>query len=81
MKGMSPVASGRPTILASDARTMNDAQATKTTSAAASAAVPASPPRPIDAKALAVALAGIRADSAKLPETYLRDTVVPHGGE
>jgi len=36
---------------------------------------------PLDARALAVALAGIRADSQRESETYLRDTVVPHGGE
>ncbi len=37
--------------------------------------------RPLDARALATALAGIRADSQRDSETYLRDTVVPHGGE
>jgi hypothetical protein len=37
--------------------------------------------QPIDARALAAALAGIRADSQRESETYLRDTVVPHGGE
>jgi hypothetical protein len=37
--------------------------------------------RPLDRKAIAVALAGIRTDSQREPETYLRDTVVPHGGE
>ena len=37
--------------------------------------------QPLDVKALAVALAGIRADSQRESETYLRDTVVPHGGE
>ena len=31
--------------------------------------------------ALAAALAGIRTDSQRESETYLRDTVVPHGGE
>ena len=40
---------------------------------------PTSQPR--DARSLAVALAGIRADSQRSPEKYLRDTVVPHGGE
>ncbi len=33
------------------------------------------------ARALAAALAGIRADAQRESETYLRDTVVPHGGE
>ena len=37
--------------------------------------------RPLDARALAAALAGIRTDSQRDSETYLRDTVVPHGGE
>jgi hypothetical protein len=46
-------------------------------------ATPASPPpaRPLDPRALAQALAGIHADSQRQPETYLQDTVVPHGGE
>lgn len=37
--------------------------------------------RELDGRALATALAGIRADSQRETETYLRDTVVPHGGE
>ncbi len=37
--------------------------------------------QPLDLRALAAALAGIRADSERESETYLRDTVVPHGGE
>jgi hypothetical protein len=37
--------------------------------------------RPLDVRALATALAGIRTDSQREAETYLRDTVVPHGGE
>jgi hypothetical protein len=37
--------------------------------------------QPLDRKAIAVALAGIRTDSQREPATYLRDTVVPHGGE
>jgi len=37
--------------------------------------------QPLDPRALAAALAGIRTDSQREPETYLRDTVVPHGGE
>jgi hypothetical protein len=43
-----------------------------------------SPPpagRVLDVPALATALAGIRADSQRDPETYLQDTVVPSGGE
>lgn len=35
----------------------------------------------VDLPALAAALAGIRADSQRDPETYLQDTVVPSGGE
>ena len=35
----------------------------------------------LDPRALSAALAGIRADSQRETETYLRDTVVPHGGE
>jgi hypothetical protein len=42
---------------------------------------PATLRKPLDARALAAALAGIAADSQRQPETYLRDTVVPHGGE
>ena len=37
--------------------------------------------QPLDVRALAAALAGIRADSQRETETYLCDTVVPHGGE
>jgi hypothetical protein len=37
--------------------------------------------QPLDPRALAAALAGIRADAQRESETYLRDTVVPHGGE
>jgi hypothetical protein len=40
-----------------------------------------SPVRSLDVRALATALAGIRADSQRDADTYLRDTVVPHGGE
>jgi hypothetical protein len=46
-------------------------------------AAPLAPPirQPIDPRALAAALAGIRTDAQREPDTYLRDTVVPHGGE
>jgi hypothetical protein len=37
--------------------------------------------QPVDVRALSAALAGIRADAQRESETYLRDTVVPHGGE
>jgi hypothetical protein len=37
--------------------------------------------QPLDPRTVAAALAGIRADSQRESETYLRDTVVPHGGE
>jgi hypothetical protein len=53
----------------------------------ASQSVPASPTapqplrRPLDPKELIAALTAIRRDSQCEPEGYLRDTVVPHGGE
>jgi hypothetical protein len=37
--------------------------------------------RLLDPQKVAAALAAIRSDSERQPETYLRDTVVPHGGE
>jgi len=37
--------------------------------------------QPLDLRALSAALAGIRADAQRDSETYLRETVVPHGGE
>jgi hypothetical protein len=37
--------------------------------------------RPLDPKELIAALTGIRLDSQRGPEGYLRDTIVPHGGE
>ena len=37
--------------------------------------------RPLDVPALTRALAEIRDDSQRQPQTYLADTVVPHGGE
>ena len=37
--------------------------------------------RPLDLPRVAEALAEIADDSQRSPETYLRDTVVPHGGE
>ena len=39
------------------------------------------PARPVDEPSVVEALAEIAADSRSQPETYLRDTVVPHGGE
>jgi hypothetical protein len=49
------------------------------------ATVPAAAPEPakslLDPATIATALAGIRSDSQREPDTYLRDTVVPHGGE
>jgi hypothetical protein len=39
------------------------------------------PPQLLDVPKLREALAGIRAESQQLPEQYLRDTVVPYGGE
>lgn len=48
---------------------------------AANAGSPVEQRRLLDARALAAALAGICADSQRETEAYLRDTVVPHGGE
>jgi hypothetical protein len=47
----------------------------------ATATIPQPVRQPLDPRALATALAGIRADSQRDPEIYLHDTVVPHGGE
>ncbi len=47
----------------------------------AAATVPLPVRRPLDPRTLTTALAGIRADSQRDPEKYLRDTVVPSGGE
>lgn len=47
----------------------------------ATATIPQPVRQPIDQRTLAAALAGIRTDSQRDPETYLYDTVVPHGGE
>jgi hypothetical protein len=52
--------------------------------ASPSAGVKSSPQpvrQPLDPRTVAAALAGIRADSQRESEIYLRDTVVPHGGE
>lgn len=59
---------------------MNENAAPK---APASPAAPPSQPvsRPLDKRAVTAALAAIQTDSRRQPETYLRDTVVPHGGE
>lgn len=49
------------------------------------ATAPAAAPEPaktlLDPATIATALAAIRSDSQREPDTYLRDTVVPHGGE
>jgi hypothetical protein len=50
-------------------------------STTAAATIPQPIRQPLDSRALAAALAGIRTDSQRESETYLRDTVVPHGGE
>jgi hypothetical protein len=47
----------------------------------AAATIPQPIRLPLDPRALAAALAGIRTDSQRESDTYLRDTVVPHGGE
>jgi hypothetical protein len=65
--------------LASDASEMN--QNPLVTPAETAATVEAPVRSPLDVRALATALAGIRTDSQREAETYLRDTVVPHGGE
>ena len=43
--------------------------------------VPEPATRPLDEPAVTRALADIGEDSQSQPENYLRDTVVPHGGE
>jgi hypothetical protein len=43
--------------------------------------VPEPATRPLDEPAVTRALADIAEDSQTQPEKYLRDTVVPHGGE
>ena len=51
-------------------------------SPANSSAKPAAPVRrPLDPRTLSAVLAGIRTDSQREPETFLRDTEVPYGGE
>jgi hypothetical protein len=35
----------------------------------------------LDPRSIAAAIDAIRTDSRQQPETYLRDSVVPHGGE
>lgn len=37
--------------------------------------------RPLDPRTVAAVLTAIRTDSQREPETFLRNTVVPHGGE
>jgi len=37
--------------------------------------------RPLDPRSVNAVLAAIRTDSLREPETFLKDTVVPHGGE
>lgn len=49
--------------------------------ATAPTAAPEPATRPLDPAKIGTALAGIRSDSQREPDTYLRDTVVPHGGE
>ena len=62
-----------------DATAMNQKSAVDTVESAASVESPVQ--RPLDIRALSAALAGICTDSRRESETYLRDTVVPHGGE
>ena len=49
------------------------------------ATAPAAAPEPaknlLNPAMIAAALAGIRTDSQREPDTYLENTVVPHGGE
>lgn len=61
-----------------DASVMNDLVAVKPNTVGV---VPEPATRPIDEPAVIRALAEIAADSQHCPEIYLRDTVVPHGGE
>ena len=57
---------------------MNDLVAVKPDSVGV---VPEPATRPIEDPAVIRALADIAQDSQRTPDTYLRDTVVPHGGE
>jgi len=59
---------------------MNQTPEPQTSPTTASAA-PSPAARPLEPRALAQALAGIRSDSQRQPESFLQDTVVPHGGE
>jgi len=56
-------------------------ESTTVTTVASVRTAPEPSERTLDVPALARALAEIRSDSQRRPETYLRDTVVPHGGE
>ena len=60
--------------------TMNQNSAASPSSTA-TATAPQPIRQPLDPRTVAAALAGIRADSQRETEKYLRDTVVPHGGE
>jgi hypothetical protein len=80
MKGRCRGLPGGLRCLASDVSEMNQ-NPPALTPAASSPTAQQTVRQPLDARALAVALAGIRADSERETETYLRDTVVPHGGE
>jgi len=64
----------------SDASEMNQNQPASS-SDSTSATVHEPVRTPIDPRALSAALAAIATDSQRQSETYLRDTVVPHGGE
>jgi len=37
--------------------------------------------RPLDPRSVSAVLAAIRTDSQREPESFLKDTLVPHGGE
>jgi hypothetical protein len=54
---------------------------TSSTLPAVTEAVPQPATQPLDREEIARALTAIRADSQRDPESYLRDTVVPNGGE
>jgi hypothetical protein len=56
-------------------------QVPSTLPATATTTAPEPGKRPLNPASIATALAGIRSDSQREADTYLRDTVVPHGGE
>jgi hypothetical protein len=82
MDESSPAAAGMPSfpIARAGGSDMNQNPA-PSSETSATIARPQPVRRPLDPREVAQALAAIQSDSRRQPETYLRDTVVPHGGE